>query len=55
VFDSAGKEVASLVDRQLPAGNHRTVWNASCVPSGVYFYRIQAGTYLGTKKLILLK
>jgi hypothetical protein len=55
VFNSTGKEVASLVNGQLPAGNHRTGWNASGVPSGVYFYRIQAGTYSETKKLVVMR
>jgi hypothetical protein len=55
VFNSAGREVASLFDRQLPAGNHRTEWNASGVPSGIYYYRIQAETYSETKKLVLMR
>ncbi len=55
VFNSAGKEVSSLVDGQLPSGSHRTVWNASGVPSGVYFCRIQAGTYSETKKLVVMR
>jgi hypothetical protein len=55
VFNTAGQEIASLVDRQLPAGDHRTEWNASGVPSGIYFYRIQAGIYSETKKLVVLK
>jgi ligand-binding sensor domain-containing protein len=55
VFNSAGKEVACLVDRQMPAGNHRTEWNAYGVPNGIYFYRIQAGTYSETKKLVFIK
>jgi hypothetical protein len=55
VFNSAGQEVASLVDRLLPAGNHRTEWNASSVPSGIYCYRIQAGSYSETKKLIVMR
>ena len=55
VFDSTGKEVASLVDRHLPAGSHNTEWNASGMPSGIYLYRIQAGTCSETKKLILMR
>jgi N-acetylneuraminic acid mutarotase len=42
VFNSAGQKVATLVDRHLTSGDHRTEWNASKVPSGIYFYRIQA-------------
>jgi hypothetical protein len=55
VFNTAGQEIASLVDRQLPAGDHRTEWNASGVPSGIYFYRIQAGAYSETKKLVVMR
>jgi len=55
VYNSAGREVACLVDRQMPAGNHSTEWNAYGVPSGIYFYRIQAGTYSETKKLVLMR
>jgi photosystem II stability/assembly factor-like uncharacterized protein len=55
VFNSAGQEVASLVESQLPAGYHSTKWNATGVPSGVYFYRIQAGAYQKNMKMILLR
>jgi aminopeptidase N len=55
VYNSAGREVTCLVDRQMPAGNHRTAWNASGVPSGIYFYRIQAGAYSQTKKLVVMR
>jgi photosystem II stability/assembly factor-like uncharacterized protein len=55
VYNSDGQEVAFLVNGQLPAGNHRTGWNASGVPSGVYFYSIQAGTYSETKKLVVMR
>jgi len=55
VYNSAGREVACLVDRQMPAGSHRTEWNASGVPSGIYFYRIQAGNYSETKKLVVMR
>ena len=55
VYNSAGREVATLVDRQLPAGSHRTEWNASSVPSGIYYYRIQAGNHMETKKLVVMR
>jgi hypothetical protein len=55
VFDMCGKEVSTLASGLLPAGNHSFQWNADALPSGVYFYRIQAGNFIQTKKLCLLK
>ena len=55
VFDLLGKELAILVNRQLSAGKHEYHWNATDLPSGIYFYRLQAGQYTETKKLILLR
>jgi hypothetical protein len=55
VLDILGREVATLVHEELPAGNHSRQWNASGMSSGIYYYRIQAGTYIGTKKLLLLR
>jgi hypothetical protein len=56
IFDVLGKEVATLVqDEMLSAGTYSKQWNASVYCSGLYFYRLQAGTYLDTKKLILLR
>jgi len=55
VFDMIGQEVATLVNEELPAGNYRRQWNASNLSSGVYFYRLQSGSFMETKKLILLR
>ncbi len=55
VYDVLGKEVASLVAGDLGAGAHSVTWNAEKIPSGVYFYRLQAGAFSETKKLVLLK
>jgi len=55
VFDGLGKEVAVLLSEELAAGNHAQQWNASGFSNGVYYYRLQAGTYFQTKKLVLLK
>jgi Secretion system C-terminal sorting domain len=55
VFDLIGKEVATIVSEEMQAGNYSRQWNASDLPSGVYFYRLQAGSFAETKKLILLK
>jgi hypothetical protein len=55
IFDVTGRDVATIVSDELPAGTYQRQWNAAGVPSGVYFYRIQAGVYMETKRLVLLK
>ena len=55
VFDVLGREVSTIVSGELQAGSYTREWNASAFASGVYFYRLQAGTYSETKKLLLLK
>ena len=55
VFDILGREVASLVNRVLPAGIHRARLDGSALPSGVYFVRLEAGGKSGTRKIMLVK
>ena len=55
VFDVQGREIATLVDQQLEAGTHAVRWEAGILPGGVYFYRLQSGTSVQTKKLLLLR
>jgi len=55
VFDMMGREVASLVDQTLPAGDYKVEFDASLLPSGIYFYRIQAEGFVQMRKLVLLK
>ncbi len=55
IFDVLGKEVATIISGELPEGNYSRQWNAAGVKSGVYFYRLQAGSFTETKKLVLLK
>ncbi len=55
MFNILGEVVATLVSEELPAGIHTTQWNASGAASGVSFYRLQAGDFVDTKKLLLLK
>jgi photosystem II stability/assembly factor-like uncharacterized protein len=55
IYDLLGKEVSTLVSEVLPAGNYSRQWNGEGMPGGVYFYRLQAGSYSETKKLLLLK
>ena len=53
IFNILGQEVAVLVDEEKGAGYYQVRWEAA-LPSGVYFYRLQAGEYVETKKMILL-
>jgi hypothetical protein len=55
VFDVLGKEVATLVNDQLPAGSYDVTFDARSLSSGVYFYRLSAGGIVQTKKMILEK
>ena len=55
IYDVLGNEVASLVNEELTVGKHETVFNASRFSSGVYFYQLKAGSYIETKKMILIK
>ena len=55
VFDILGREVAELVNEKKNAGNYRVDFNASNLPSGVYFYRINTQEFSDSKKMILLK
>ncbi len=55
VFDVVGRRVARLVDTRLPAGFHETRWNANRFASGMYVYRIRAGTYQQSRAMILLR
>jgi hypothetical protein len=55
VFDMLGKEIETLVNEQLAPGTYETNWNASNYPSGVYFYKLSAGDFSETKKMLLLK
>ncbi|HTY12022.1 MAG TPA: T9SS type A sorting domain-containing protein [Bacteroidota bacterium] len=55
IFDVTGHEIATLVDGQKEAGSYSVQWHASNVASGVYFYRLEAGNFVQTKKLMLLK
>ena len=55
VYDILGNEVATLVNSEKPSGVYEVEWNASNVPSGVYFYKLKTGSFVQTKKMLLLK
>ena len=55
VFDVLGNEIETLVNEEKVTGTYEITWYAENLPSGVYFYRIQVGSYIETKKMVLLK
>lgn len=55
VYNLLGQQVANLVNGNLKAGNHSIRFNASALSSGIYIYRIQAGNFVQTKKMMLIK
>jgi len=55
VYDVLGTEVATLVNEEKPAGSYEVIFNASQLSSGIYFYKLQAGALVETKKMILMK
>ncbi|MBI2427424.1 MAG: phosphodiester glycosidase family protein [Ignavibacteriales bacterium] len=55
VYDILGREIATIINQELNAGTHRIEWDSSLVSSGVYFYRLTAGNYVSTKKMVVAK
>ena len=55
VYDLLGKEITTLVNQEMPAGIHNLEFDGTGLPSGTYFYRLEAGNYAETKKMVLLK
>ena len=55
VYDLLGRMVETLVQGVQPAGYHQVLWEAEDQPAGLYFYRIRAGEYTETRKMVLLK
>jgi len=55
VYDILGKEIRTLVNEFVPAGNYEVEFNASQFPSGIYFYTINSGAFTQTRKMLLMK
>ncbi len=55
VYDLLGREVATLASGVQPAGEHTVYWDASGLPSGVYAYKMEAGSFNATKQMVYLK
>jgi len=55
IFDILGNEIETLINEKKPAGSYEITFNARSLPSGIYFYQLKAGSFIETKKMILLK
>ena len=55
IYNLLGQKMVTLVHERQKAGDHQVEWDSSGFPSGVYFYRINAGTYTDIKKMLLVK
>ena len=55
VYDLLGNEIMTLVNEEKPTGNYEVTFEGNGLASGIYYYRITAGDYSQTKKMILLK
>ena len=55
IYDLPGREVATLVNEKLSPGTYEIEWDASNFASGIYFYKLIAGDFVDTKKMVLMK
>lgn len=55
IYDLAGRKIHTVVNEYQPAGYHAVTWDASGLSSGIYFYRLTAGEFVETKKMVLMK
>ncbi len=55
IYDMLGREIVTLINEIKNAGYHTVTFDAAALPSGVYFYRLQTGSYIQSKKMLLLK
>jgi len=55
VYNVLGIEVATLVEGRVSSGTHSVSWNAQDVPSGIYVYKLDAGSFVATRKMVLMK
>lgn len=55
VYDLTGKLISTLVDGIVAQGNHEVIWDASFYASGIYFYKLETGSFSDEKKMVLVK
>ena len=55
VYDVLGIEIATLVNEEKAVGSYEVEFDATSLPSGIFFYKLQAGDFVATKKMVLMK
>ena len=55
IYNTLGQKMAILLNQRMKAGHHEVVFNRKNLSSGIYIYKIQAGTFIQVRKMILLK
>ncbi len=55
IFNALGQKVATLVNGRMSAGQHKVIWEARNVPSGIYFYKLETGAFSQTRKMVLMR
>ena len=55
IYNVTGQKVVTLIDENRQAGMYNVTWNGSTAASGVYFYRLEAGDFVETRKMMLIK
>ena len=55
IYNTLGERIKKLVNKEKEAGSYQIEFDATVLPSGIYFYRLQAGSFVETKKMVLLK
>ena len=55
IYNILGQKIATLVSEEQPAGQHQTTFNGQALPSGIYYYKLTAGTYKKVRKMLLIK
>ncbi len=55
VFDILGNEIETLISEEKPAGSYEALFDGTELTSGVYFYRVHAGDFISTKRMVLMK
>ena len=55
VYDMLGREVARLADGYMDQGYHNLIWSAGNIASGIYIYRLSAGSFVQEKRMVLMK
>jgi flagellar hook assembly protein FlgD len=55
IYNSLGQVVKTLLNENLSAGTHQVSFDAVTLPSGIYYYKLEAGTYSSVKRMLLVK